>query len=319
MSSEILSNDSVNLGSNRAAWWGSQEGRLKAGQMTPLYCFADGIGAREINESKVYTSDGLIVDGVKALVARHANGNSTALSVVGENYGVLQDSKFFEILEQVYHSRPLVETAGTLRNGRRIWALVQAGEWSVAGDKVKSYDLWLNTHDGSGQFSLYATEVRVVCQNTWNLAIGAKGSRVIGVRHTSGIEGMIAQSIALLTNLRDARALERAKAAQLASMAMAQSEARAFFGELIGLKAEAEKPSVRLTNQVDELETLFSRGTGNLGRTRWDAFNAVTEFVDHSRTVRLTDGRGTSEARFESSLMGSGDAVKARAFSLLTA
>ena len=62
---------------------------------------------------------------------------------------------------------------------------------------------------------------------------------------------------------------------------------------------------------------LFRRGTGNEGATRWDAFNAVTEFVDHRRSVRVAEGRDRSEARFESAVFGTGDDLKAKAYDLL--
>jgi len=65
--------------------------------------------------------------------------------------------------------------------------------------------------------------------------------------------------------------------------------------------------------------TLFHRGTGNLGRTRWDALNGVTEYVDHSRSVRTVGGRNRAEVRMESALFGTGDTLKDKAFALLTA
>jgi phage/plasmid-like protein (TIGR03299 family) len=315
MSSGIYQNDVVVLGSNKPAWWGC--GLLFEGLLSPLRCYVEGVGAREMLELPVFAG-GVEIEGYKSIVGRYSNGALTPLSVVGEGYGLLKDSRFFEILERVYGGRACVETAGTLRNGRRIWALVKRDSWCVGSDKVNTFDLWVNRHDGSGCFELHRTNVRVVCQNTWNAAIGSGRARVFGVRHTVNVDAGIAQAIRLVETVDAAQKAEQVKAQRLAEVAMRQEEAETFFRSLLGAK-EDENGEIKgkIGAQLDTLTTLFSRGTGNLGATRWDAFNAVTEFTDHSRTVRTTSGRSKAEARFESVLLGSGDDLKARAFDLL--
>ena len=319
MSADIEVNDVVQLGSNQPAWWGFQPGHLWAGLLSPSRCWIEGTGAREMIEVPLVGPDGETFENHKGIVGVYSNGNRTGLSVVGANYGLLKDEEFFGILDQVYQGRAVVETAGTLRNGRRVWALVKRDDWAVtAGDTIKSFDLWVNRHDSSGCFELHRTNVRVVCQNTWNLAIGDGRNRVIGVPHRSGILGNVKAAVATIAAANAKEVEERKRVTALAQVKMSFIDAESFFKELVGLKDDKDESSTRLKNQVDQLETLFARGSGNEGRTRWDAFNAVTEFVDHNRTVRMTGNRSGAEARFESSLLGSGDTVKARAFDLLS-
>jgi phage/plasmid-like protein (TIGR03299 family) len=319
MSAEIEVNDVVQLGSNTQAWWGFQTGHLWQGLLSPLRCWVEGTGAREMFEVPLVGPDGEPFEGYKGIVGTYSNGNRTGLSVVGENYGLMTDQKFFEILEQVYNGRAVVETAGTLRNGRRVWCLVKRDQWSVTtGDKVMTYDLWVNRHDGSGCWELHRTNVRVVCSNTWQMAIGNGRNRVIGIAHRANILDHVKSALATLEVVQKNEAAERAKVQALAAAKFSYSEAESFFKVLVGLR-DGDDKATRMINQVNSMNELFVRGTGNEGKTRWDAFNAVTEFVDHSRTIRLTNGRSQSEARFESSLFGSGDAVKAKAFELLTA
>jgi phage/plasmid-like protein (TIGR03299 family) len=315
MSHEIYENDQVVLGNNTPAWHGL--GQIFGGLLSPLRAYIEGVGAREMSEAPVY-ANGIEVEGYKAIIGRYSNGATTALSVVGEGYGLLKDSNFFETLEKVYGGRACVETAGTLRNGRRIWALVKRDAWCVGPDAIQTYDLWVNRHDGSGCFELHRTNIRVVCSNTWNAAIGSGRARVFGVRHTVNVESGISQAIKLVETVDAAQRAEQAKAQRLASVAMGHSQAKEFFRDLLGAKEDdtGKMPS-RVATQLDALSVLFLRGTGNAGATRWDAFNAVTEFTDHSRTVRATGGRSKIEARFESVLLGSGDDLKARAFDLL--
>lgn len=320
MSADIDTNDVVQLGSNQPAWWGFQEGHFWAGLLSNLRCWVEGTGAREMFEVPLVGPDGEEFNGYKGIVGTYSNGSRTGLSVVGKNYGLLKDEAFFQILDSVYDGRAVVETAGTLRNGRRVWSLVKRDDWQVAaGDNIKTYDFWVNRHDGSGCFELHRTNVRVVCQNTWNMAIGSGQNRVIGIAHRSNVIDNVKAALATIKTADLREVEERKKVQALASVRCSYIEAETFFKTLVGLKDDGDKTSVPLTNQVDKLNSLFARGSGNEGRTRWDAFNAVTEFVDHSRTIRLTSGRSKAEARFEASLLGSGDAVKARAFELLTA
>ena len=41
--------------------------------------------------------------------------------------------------------------------------------------------------------------------------------------------------------------------------------------------------SVKRNNKREKLVELYESGVGNVGETRWDAFNAITEFETHNR------------------------------------
>lgn len=315
MSHEIGSHDSVVLGSNKPAW--HKLGTVFPGLLSALRVYAEGVGHRDILEVPVII-DGMTLEAHKGLVGVTASGARVPLSVVGENYGVFKSETMYRLLDQVYGGRAVVETAGTLRNGKREWCLAQAGNWSVGnGDRVLSYDLWVNRHDGSGCFELHRTNIRVVCANTWKLAVGNGRNRVFGVPHTSNIEAGVANAVRLLTSVNDAEGVERGKAVTMAKTYMSTDQAHRAFQYLLGVSVGG-KISTRTSNQLDELVTLFRNGKGNQGQTRWDAFNAVTEFVDHSRSSRVAGGRNQQEVRFESVLLGSGDTMKAKAFDLLS-
>jgi phage/plasmid-like protein (TIGR03299 family) len=314
MSHEIEINDTVVFGSNKPAWHGL--GTVFPGLLSPLRVFAEGVGHRDILEVPVMLN-GLVLPNQKGLVGITAKGVQVPLSVVGEGYGVLKSETMYRILDGVYQGQGVVDAAGTLRNGSREWVLVKREAWAAkAGDTVLTYDLWLNRHDGSGCFELHRTNVRVVCANTWKLAVSG-GNRVFGVRHTRNVGQGIQAALEVLGYVEEAEVKQRRAAQRMAEASFSATEAARAFNALLGIKEGAEI-STRTQNQARELNRLFAGGTGNLGKTRWDAFNAVTEYVDHARSSRVSEGRSEGEVRFESVLMGSGDALKARAFDLLS-
>lgn len=314
MSHEIEINDTVVFGSNKPAWHGL--GTVFAGLLSPLRVFAEGVGHRDILEVPVMLN-GLALPGQKGLVGVTSKGVQVPLSVVGEGYGVLKSETMYKILEGVYGGQAVVDAAGTLRNGQREWVLVKREAWSAQkGDSVLTYDLWLNRHDGSGCFELHRTNVRVVCANTWKLAVSG-GNRVFGVRHTKNIDAGIQAALEVVDYVDTFQSKQVYAIKQMAATQMSTSEASRAFNLILGIQ-DGVKPSTRLENQATEINRLFTSGIGNLGKTRWDAFNAVTEYVDHGRSSRVTGERDEKEVKFESVLMGSGDALKAKAFDLLS-
>jgi phage/plasmid-like protein (TIGR03299 family) len=316
MAHQIGQHDVTVYGQNLPAWHGL--GTVFPGLMSPMRAHAEGVGLADVYSEPVVIN-GRTYAGYKALIGQTQAGALIPLSIVGEDYGVLKDRKVFEMLEMVYGGRACVETAGTLRDGKRLWVLVKRSAYTIGRDAINTFDLWVNRHDGSGCFELHRTNVRVVCANTWNAAIGKGRNRVFGVRHTVNVEQGAAQAINLLLSVDKAEKEEQAKAQRMAETLMTSSEAIHAFKSLLGIDREtfSEDIPAKTRTQLETLGHLFAQGAGNIGRTRWDAFNAVTEFVDHFRSIRVSSGRNRSEVRFESVLTGSGDDLKARAFDLL--
>ena len=82
-----------------------------------------------------------------------------------------------------------------------------------------------------------------------------------------------------------------------------------------GLKAPA----------ASKMLDLFYLGQGNKGTTRWDALNAVTEYLDYSKGSRAIDSLDSTDdavvsRRLQNSWLGSGgEAMRAKAWGILNA
>jgi hypothetical protein len=77
----------------------------------------------------------------------------------------------------------------------------------------------------------------------------------------------------------------------------------------------------RLANRREAIVDLFANGAGNLGATRWDALNGLTEWVNHHNNVGKLEkqGRQAAERRLVSTLMGGPqDQLMQRGLGLLT-
>ena len=118
--------------------------------------------------------------------------NNTTLGVVGRDYGVVQNYKAFEFIDfikEVSGEAPKLETGGSLGYGERMFITCRLGDDCYLNgndDAVKNYVVFTNSHDGSGAVMAFFTPVRVICQNTLNMAIKGAANKIV-FKHTKNV------------------------------------------------------------------------------------------------------------------------------------
>lgn len=130
-------------------------------------------------------ADGQIVDGYFANVR---NTDGKVLGVVSSRYQIIQNHEAFAFTDALLGEGVRYETAGSLFGGRRVWMLARLPqEYIIGGDRISPYLVFTNTHDGSGAVRAAVTPVRVVCNNTLNLAL-AEARRSWSMIHTGNVK-----------------------------------------------------------------------------------------------------------------------------------
>ena len=118
--------------------------------------------------------------------------NNITMGVVGRDYGIVDNTKAFEFIDfikEVSGETPMIETAGALGSGERMFVTCRlGGDCYLNGndDAVKNYVVFSNSHDGTGSVMAFFTPVRVICQNTLNMAIRGAVNKVI-FKHTKNV------------------------------------------------------------------------------------------------------------------------------------
>jgi phage/plasmid-like protein (TIGR03299 family) len=129
------------------------------------------------------------VPGQFALVRDQLEGETFDqwLNWVSGAYRMVSAMKLFSMLDGIAKYWPL-ETAGILDNGATAWALFNVDEpMDVGGDKYQTYFAVADHTDGKRGLETFFTTVRIVCKNTYDIAIG--GAEVLGtVRHDKNVE-----------------------------------------------------------------------------------------------------------------------------------
>lgn len=223
------------------------------------------------------------------------DGEADVLGVVGERYKVLQNEDLFAFGDNILDGARW-ETAGSIKNGTVVFGSLALERETVidkdgVGDKVNTYLLVHTSHDGSLAIQASITPVRVVCQNTLNMAVGAKGKSAkqsFRIRHTQTAEGKI-QAARDALRLADVYLDEFDKQAHV--LFEQPVSAQTFFDII---KASYPEPEVDVKGSVtkwqNKVDTLFDiwNGPTNVGikSTAWGVYNTLTERLDWYRNPR---------------------------------
>ena len=339
MSAGLTDNDNMVSGRNIVPWHGL--GEVVKGLMTAEECVKAASLNWPVEVEDIFDVRGNVIPERFAVTRKARAGvNNRAgepekdivLEIVGNRYRPIQNTESFGFFDEVIgQKQAFYETAGSLGEGRKIWVMATLPGHlfinSNPDDKTEKWVLLHTSHDGSASLSLQLVAVRVVCQNTLSAALKSR-TNVVKIRHTENFK----------LRVRDAqKTLELATAYfddlqglmnKLAAQPMNKDEMVKFTEVLLPTPAReavivgatagvvnANDPSTRLINTRSAIVGLFDRGAGNRGQNRWDALNAVTDYVDHERSSRKTTTRMES-AVLES---GSGYRLKQRAVDLLSA
>jgi phage/plasmid-like protein (TIGR03299 family) len=257
------------------------------------------------------------------------HGGTDVLGVVGSKYEPVQNEESCELLDALTdESGAHFETAGALRGGRETFITMKLPNTMVfdgrdgSHDRTEFYLAALNSHDGSSAWRGLITPVRIVCANTQSAAIGsAKAS--FSIRHTGGAKASIAEARAALKLTWRAIDVFETEAAALYATPMDTDDMRRFANTLLEVDDAATTATLR--HRREKASGIVKLWTSSptiapIAGTRWAAYNAVTEYLDHVVPVR---GARTSAAASEARALrninsaGSTSSLKSQAFRML--
>ena len=246
--------------------------------------------------------------------------------VMSAGYTPVQNREAFDLIDAVVGDGDATfHTVGSLFGGRRVWMLCKLqGDYKLDnGEKLESFILLDNSHDGTAALRMRLTAVRVVCSNTLGAATTSRAA--FRAKHTSGIMARASDARDLLG--LNAAYMERLieDANRVAEQAWSPKQMLDMTYDLLDLDDDQPIHKQRgiKASASSKMLDLFYIGEGNNGTTKWDAYNAVTEYLDYSRGSRAIDSLDSiSDAdvsrRLQNSWLGSGgENMRARTWSIL--
>ncbi len=219
---------------------------------------------------------------------------------VGENYTPYQNREVIEFVESMMEAADgelNFEAGGYLKEGAIVWYQariphqVEIRQTELGSDTVEPFIFLLTAHDGTMSTTGMFTAHRPFCNNQI-ASLLRNGENKVAVRHTKTMHTRMDEAQRVLRGALGFFEEHVEEMRDLDKQAMSHQEMREFAEKLIGQTEEAiaasdrtitDAQQARRIAQRDRLTSLFTNGLGNVGRTRYDALQAVTEFADHHR------------------------------------
>lgn len=262
------------------------------------------------------------------------------LGIVTDKYVPVQNSEAFGILNTACEKFGVeIETAGALGKGERVWMLAKMPDSiePIPGDRIEGYFLISTGHNGSIPLTARLTPIRVVCNNTLNIAM-YRNEAFIRLEHVRSDVGQLKLVEELISSLVQSLKITGESFTELAAKKMSYEEVFHYVNQVIGNTEvnseiykylEIPEKKTSLDKRQEAILKLVWSGKGakiaNAGAskctgqsTAWAAYNAVVEYVDHVRTMEGKSDK-TKMAANKSALFGPNARMKERAFALAIA
>jgi len=322
MAHEIYRNDGLALAST-GAWHGL--GTVVKGAMNPFSALkvaglewdvleSDTISgvfnAGADNEYRVGTAQSKVVI---------RSDDHSVLGVVGKDYSPFQNAQLAELayaLRANSEGTTEVESAGSIRGGRRVWMLLRGASVQFGGqnDETVPYLFIANGHDGSLALKIIPTGVRVVCSNTFHLALGERRN-ALSFRHTLNLTTRVDELAACVKVWQNTIDKGAAVAQRMAATPLTRDQVQNLWVSVIQKLDGAiptnpkngweERRHDRAAAGLAHASRVFDTESQTHGANLWIAANAITNWVQHSRSedsVRSKDAAVRQYAAWDGSV-----------------
>jgi phage/plasmid-like protein (TIGR03299 family) len=181
-----------------------------------------------------------------------------------------------------------MHTAGSLQNGRYVWVMAKVDESFTlfrGKDRIENNLLFTLPMIYGKKIDIRFTPVRVVCNNTLNLALQSRGDLAVSLNHRRAFNPNLVKETLGIASDKLKKYEEMAKF--LASKKAKEDDVVEYFATLFpatGKKADAANDNELVLSRparlaMDALETQPGHQYG--AGTWWAPFNAVTYNADH--------------------------------------
>lgn len=243
-----------------------------------------------VDQTPVYTDSSIEIPGYKA---NRRSSDGSILGIVSDRYKIVQNTEAFEftdaIVGETENGVVKYETAGSLCGGRKIWLLAKMPVQKVLDDDVEPYMFFSNSHDGSGAIKVGMTPIRIVCNNTLNMALaGAK--RSWSTKHVGDMKSKLEEAKMCLSMADKYMQNLDIEADRLANAKLYKEQIDEILEEMFPID---DNDTDRKKRNVEDIKQSYyacwlQPDIAKFMNTAWGAVNAMSDFVSHSAPKRNT-------------------------------
>lgn len=242
----------------------------------------------QVIQQPIATVDGTPIPGYRANLR---DTDHQVLGVVTDRYRVVQNGEAFAFTDGLLGEGVKYETAGSLQNGRKIWLLAKLPDkYIIEGDQIDPYLVFSNSHDGSGSIKVAMTPIRVVCQNTLNLALSS-AKRVWSTIHVGDLAGKMTEAHNTLLLAEKYMGQLGMEFSRLSKVKLSDQKVLQYIDQLLPL--DDQPTQIHRKNVIRIREDMKQRyfdapDLQHVGKNAYRFLNAVSDFATHAKPLRET-------------------------------
>lgn len=240
----------------------------------------------KVDARPVFTDNGIKIPGY---VANTRDSDNSVLGIVSDKYKIVQNVDAFAFTDSLIGEDCRYETAGSLRNGKSTFMLAKLPEKKILGDEFGNYVCFTNTHDGTGAVKVCMTPVRVVCNNTLNLALNTS-KRIWTCKHMGRMEDKLHEAEVTLGLAEQYMDDLSVVAERLANVSLNNDEIRAIVEEMFPMTDDSpERTKANMQKAKTEfMVAYYMPDIEKFRNTAWGILNAASDWMSHSSPQRNT-------------------------------
>ena len=239
-------------------------------------------------QEPIYTDTGERISGYKANVR---DSDRKVLGVVTDRYKIIQNQEAFAFTDSLLGEGVRYENAGALQEGKKVWLLARLPrEYIISGERISPYLVFSNTHDGSGAVKVALTPIRVVCNNTLNLALNT-ASRSWSMIHTGNIKNKVWEAKNTLFMAEEYMEKLGKEFENLRKRKLIDQQVKEYIELLLPMEKNAtamqSKNILKLRNDMRS-RYYDAPDLKEVGNNAYRFINAVSDFATHAQPLRRT-------------------------------
>ena len=239
-------------------------------------------------QQPIMTEDSVPIPGYKANIR---DTDNKVLGVVSDRYRVVQNSEAFAFMDALLGEGVKYETAGSLQDGKKIWLLAKLPDkYIIEGEQIEPYLVFSSSHDGSGAIKVAMTPVRVVCQNTLNLALSS-AKRIWSTVHVGELSVKMNEAYSTLQLAENYMTNLGSEFSKLTKIKLTDSKVMEYIEMLLPMDenpTEIHRKNIKRIREDLKIRYFDAPDLAHVGKNAYRFMCAVSDFATHAKPLRET-------------------------------
>lgn len=245
---------------------------------------------------------------------------------VTDAYTIVQNIDAFDFFDNMLGTnQAYIETAGALGNGEIIFITARLEDKIlIKKDVIDKYLLLTNSHDGSGSITVLFTNIRVVCNNTLNMALQSANNKY-RIKHTKNAQSKLNDLAIMLKQEHIYSQTLQETLTNMSNVVINDNMFKHYVYDLVFTTNEQaliksnnnsfvgiDEISTNKVNQLAVLSTSIERAPGqdiHRGTALW-LYNGISSYISNVKNYK------TEEQRFSTLLLNTNNQLNQKAFDL---